>query len=80
MFARNQDESHTLTQDANTGDVQSTTGARISRTRSSSAQFKVVTDKRDSLLANAGHPTGWVNRLAEKEKLADKGTEWRSDA
>jgi len=80
MFARNREESHTSSHDANTGEGLSPTSTRTSRTRSSSAQFKVVTDKRDSLLANAGHPAGWVNRLAEKDKLADKGTEWRSDA
>ncbi|KAF9457296.1 hypothetical protein BDZ94DRAFT_1326382 [Collybia nuda] len=44
------------------------------------SQFKVVSNKRNSLLSTAGHPAGWVNRTAEKDDLAAKGTEWRSDA
>ncbi|KAJ3798154.1 hypothetical protein GGU11DRAFT_682172 [Lentinula aff. detonsa] len=39
----------------------------VSRSGSSS-QFKVVSNKRNSLLATAGHPSGWVNRVDEKEK------------
>ncbi|TFK64315.1 hypothetical protein BDN72DRAFT_846705 [Pluteus cervinus] len=50
------------------------------RSTDSQSQFKVVSNKRDSLLATAGHPAGWINRTAEKEELAEKGTEWRSDA
>ena len=44
------------------------------------SQFKVVVDKRNSLLFGEGHPAGWVNRIAEKETAAERGTEWRSDA
>jgi hypothetical protein len=51
-----------------------------SSTSNSNSQFKVVASKRDSLLPNSGHPAGWVNRTAEKEQLAEKGDEWRSDA
>jgi hypothetical protein len=40
----------------------------MARSGSSSSNFKVVSNKRNSLLANAGHPSGWVNRLDEKEK------------
>ncbi|KAK7689617.1 hypothetical protein QCA50_007410 [Cerrena zonata] len=43
------------------------------------AQFKVVS-KRDSVIVNAGHPSGWINRAAEREESAMKGSEWRSDA
>ncbi|KAI0077531.1 hypothetical protein K474DRAFT_1661627 [Panus rudis PR-1116 ss-1] len=43
------------------------------------AQFKVVS-KRDSTIINAGHPSGWVNRTAEREEVAVKGHEWRSEA
>ncbi|KAJ7334937.1 hypothetical protein DFH08DRAFT_1083444 [Mycena albidolilacea] len=51
-----------------------------SATSNSNSQFKVVASKRDSLLPNSGHPAGWVNRTDEKELLAEKGDEWRSDA
>lgn len=44
------------------------------------SQFKVVSNKRDSVLANTGHPAGWVNRTAEREEKAVQGTEWRSEA
>ena len=44
------------------------------------SHFKVVVDKRNSLLSGEGHPAGWVNRIAEKETAAERGTEWRSDA
>ena len=44
------------------------------------SQFKVVSNKRNSLLATDGHPAGWVNRTTEKEAEALKGSEWRSDA
>ncbi|KAJ3562734.1 hypothetical protein NP233_g9389 [Leucocoprinus birnbaumii] len=42
--------------------------------------FKVVANKRDSLLAPVGHPSGWVNLTDEREKAAVRGEEWRSDA
>jgi len=44
------------------------------------SQFKVVSNKRNSLLVTDGHPAGWVNRTMEKEVEALKGSEWRSDA
>ena len=43
------------------------------------SHFKVVVDKRNFLLFCEGHPVGWVNRIAEKETAAERGTEWRSD-
>jgi Protein of unknown function (DUF4449) len=46
----------------------------------SRSQFKVVSDKRHSILANKGNPAGWVNRVAEKQDAASGGKEWRSDA
>jgi hypothetical protein len=44
------------------------------------SQFKVVSNKRNSLLATDGHPAGRVNRTTEKQEEALKGSEWRSDA
>ncbi|GAV99082.1 hypothetical protein LENED_000515 [Lentinula edodes] len=65
------------------------TASSVSRSGSSS-QFKVVSNKRNSLLASTGHPSGWVNRVDEKEKTihqlpaGERGTgnedSWRSKA
>jgi hypothetical protein len=44
------------------------------------SQFKVVHNKRDSILSTSGHPAGWVNRTTEREETALKGKDWRSDA
>ncbi|KAF9076912.1 hypothetical protein BDP27DRAFT_1414047 [Rhodocollybia butyracea] len=52
----------------------------MSRSGSSVSQFKVVSNKRNSILAGAGHPSGWVNRVDEKEKIATTGENWRSQA
>ncbi|KAJ7155963.1 hypothetical protein C8R43DRAFT_1125867 [Mycena crocata] len=46
----------------------------------SNSQFKVMASKEQSLLPDSGHPAGWVNRTAEKEHVAEKGDEWRSEA
>lgn len=56
--------------------------ASIAETVSSTAsQFKVVSNKRNSLLANKGHPAGWVNRAVQKEEIkADSSGSWKSDA
>ncbi|KAJ7807352.1 hypothetical protein B0H14DRAFT_3091268 [Mycena olivaceomarginata] len=48
-------------------------------TSAGGSQFKVVASKRESLLPNSGHPTGWVNR-ADDVKAAETSNEWRSDA
>ena len=48
-------------------------------TRSRESHFKVVS-KRDSLLSETGHPSGWMNRAAEREELAHKGEGWKSEA
>ncbi|PPQ68177.1 hypothetical protein CVT24_005064 [Panaeolus cyanescens] len=50
------------------------------KTNESRSQFKIVSDKRDSILRSHGHPAGWVNRTEEKKGEALKGEEWRSDA
>ncbi|KNZ77287.1 hypothetical protein J132_05945 [Termitomyces sp. J132] len=42
-------------------------------TTGSHSQFKVVADKRQSILVNEGHPAGWVNRTQEKSHLAAMG-------
>ncbi|KAJ3757565.1 hypothetical protein EV360DRAFT_45784 [Lentinula raphanica] len=65
------------------------TASTVSRSGSNS-QFKVVSNKRNSLLASTGHPSGWVNRVDEKEKTihqlpaGERGTSngdtWRSKA
>ncbi|KAK0200612.1 hypothetical protein DFS33DRAFT_1387828 [Desarmillaria ectypa] len=46
----------------------------------STSQFKVVANKRDSMLASEGDPAGWVNKTAEREKLVIQGEGWRSEA
>ncbi|KAF8639373.1 hypothetical protein AX17_001529 [Amanita inopinata Kibby_2008] len=46
----------------------------------SRSHFKVVANKRDSILSREGDPAGWVHRIAEKETVANHGAEWRSDA
>jgi hypothetical protein len=52
-------------------------GASVSTSHS---QFKVVSNKRDSLLSDVGNPAGWVNRSAEKEAKVQQGHGWRSEA
>ncbi|RXW16225.1 hypothetical protein EST38_g9633 [Candolleomyces aberdarensis] len=59
------------------------TNASISSTGSitkGDSQFKVVTDKRNSLLADVGNPAGWVNRADGKKGEADRGQDWKSEA
>ncbi|EGN94223.1 hypothetical protein SERLA73DRAFT_115180 [Serpula lacrymans var. lacrymans S7.3] len=43
------------------------------------SQFKVVHNKRASVIAT-GHPAGWVNRTTEREEKAMIGKDWRSEA
>jgi hypothetical protein len=50
------------------------------KTAESKSQFKVVSKKRDSMLASEGHPAGWVNRTDEKAVLAGQGNDWHSPA
>lgn len=50
------------------------------KTNDSRSQFKIVNDKRDSILRSQGHPAGWVNRVEERKGAALKGEEWRSEA
>jgi len=71
MFKRKKDETSAKASDAHS----------MTTTTTSQSQFKVVNNKRNSLLATAGHPAGWVNRTEKVEEVAkaDKG-EWRSDA
>lgn len=63
---------------------ESDTASRISSvadSKSSGSQFKVVgSSKRRSV--NAGHPSGWVNRVQEKETFAKAGLgpAWKCDA
>ena len=42
--------------------------------------FKVVTTKRDSMLAGVRNPAGWVTKAAEQEEETRRGEEWRSEA
>ncbi|THH17056.1 hypothetical protein EUX98_g9201 [Antrodiella citrinella] len=43
------------------------------------AHFKVVS-KRDSVIVQQGHPSGWLNRAEERVQAAGTGHEWRSEA
>jgi len=77
-------------------DTQGGIGASVDRSTSpssthSTSQFKIVADKRNSLLSNVGNPSGWVNRAAEKESVIGHKSEglvgtgggeqgWKSDA
>ncbi|EEB96894.1 hypothetical protein MPER_03886, partial [Moniliophthora perniciosa FA553] len=64
-------------------DAASASSVSMSPSSSSHSTFKVVSNKRDSILAKEGNPAGWVNRSAEKEKLIEKGDGpegWRSKA
>ncbi|TFK24361.1 hypothetical protein FA15DRAFT_680768 [Coprinopsis marcescibilis] len=64
------------------------TSSSTSSTSGKESQFKIVSDKRHSLLSNIGNPAGWVNRAADKDSVVEKktdvagqGTEgWKSDA
>lgn len=58
----------------NTGSIKSGVSSQTG------SHFKVVADKRNSLLVGTGSPAGWVNKTAEKEQLATHGDEWRSEA
>jgi folate-dependent phosphoribosylglycinamide formyltransferase PurN len=49
------------------------------KSTNSTSQFKVVSNKRDSIV-QAGHPTGWVNRTTEKADAAMTGEAWHSPA
>ncbi|KAF7981924.1 hypothetical protein HWV62_30689 [Athelia sp. TMB] len=51
-----------------------------SQAQAKASQFKVVHNKRNSILSNSGHPAGWVNRTTEREEAAVKGQDWRSEA
>ncbi|KAF9560678.1 hypothetical protein CPC08DRAFT_665210 [Agrocybe pediades] len=42
-------------------------------------QFKIIADKRNSILAEQGHPAGWVNKVEERKEKVESGREWRSD-
>jgi len=70
LFKRKKDEASSVASNTKAGSVMTT----------SSSQFKVVSNKRNSILPDNGHPAGWVNRTAAKEELANLGEEWRSDA
>ena len=64
-------------QDAASATSVTSHGASVSTSHS---QFKVVSNKRDSLLSEVGNPAGWVNRSAEKEAKVKQGHGWRSEA
>lgn len=51
-------------------------------TKTSNSQFKVVPNKRRSLLVNEGHPQGWVNRIHAKDdfKPTEGDRSWKCDA
>lgn len=39
----------------------------------SNSQFKVVANKRNSILGEVGHSGGWVSKVGEREKLIGHG-------
>jgi hypothetical protein len=53
------------------------TSSAVSKHRDS--QFKVVSKRESAILPDTGHPAGWVNRVSDRMKIAEKGNEWRSD-
>ena len=58
----------------------SSTAATKGHSGSSKSQFKIIHNKRDSVLSE-GHPSGWVGRgRAESNKKRDSSSSWRSDA
>jgi hypothetical protein len=63
--------------DTSTSSKVSVTSSAITK---SDSHFKVVTDKRNSLLADVGNPAGWVNRADGKKGEAESGQDWKSDA
>ncbi|KZP14441.1 hypothetical protein FIBSPDRAFT_912787 [Athelia psychrophila] len=54
--------------------------ATASTASAKNSHFKVVHNKRNSILSDSGHPAGWVNRTTEREESAVKGADWRSEA
>lgn len=44
------------------------------------AHFKVVSRRDSAIIQQAGHPSGWANRIQEKKEAAEGGKDWRSDA
>jgi hypothetical protein len=52
----------------------------VGSTRHRESHFKVVAKRDSLLLPETGHPAGWVNRAAEREELAHKGDNWKSQA
>ncbi|KAF7324755.1 hypothetical protein MKEN_00517300 [Mycena kentingensis (nom. inval.)] len=66
---------------AATASVTNSIGSASVTSPSGGSQFKVVARKERSLLPSDGHPTGWVNLVAEQEQqIVASGEEWRSDA
>jgi hypothetical protein len=49
-------------------------------TKPRESHFKVVAKRDSILLPETGHPSGWVNRAAEREELVHKGEGWKSEA
>ncbi|KAG6334324.1 hypothetical protein ID866_4769 [Astraeus odoratus] len=49
------------------------------KTTESKSQFKVVHNKRASII-ETGTPAGWLNRVTEREEKAATGKDWRSEA
>ncbi|KAH7919183.1 hypothetical protein BV22DRAFT_1108163 [Leucogyrophana mollusca] len=54
-------------------------GQHSVRSAESKSQFKVVHNKRASMI-ETGHPAGWVNRTTEREEKAVAGKDWHSEA
>ncbi|PPQ90960.1 hypothetical protein CVT25_015686 [Psilocybe cyanescens] len=65
LFAKKKDEAASLASSA----------------KDSNSQFKIVGDKRNSILADQGNPAGWVNKTEERRGMVGEGGNgWRSEA
>ncbi|KAH7912681.1 hypothetical protein BJ138DRAFT_1147826 [Hygrophoropsis aurantiaca] len=54
-------------------------GVESVKTSDSKSQFKIVANKRESMI-DTGHPSGWVNLVTEREEKASTGKDWHSEA
>lgn len=56
-------------------DVQS----KAESTKAKTGTFKVV-NKRDSVIVNEGHESGWINKVADRDAAVQSGEGWKSSA
>lgn len=46
----------------------------------SGSQFKIVSKRDSTIIPNAGHESGWINKQAEREAAVGEGETWHSKA